>query len=155
MKKSLILFSLLLITTTACNDSSNTNKKPTTPEEIIAFNIEQMRHGFKMNGSIKQERQQVAVTSEGYVNIGNPEYNYYNTNFVFNDINSYIVSDKDDNKYSIYLNNKLIELLAIYGDHESYSNFKTILDFNLRQGNKKLFKGWKVRNGMWTHKKVK
>lgn len=77
------------------------------------------------------------------------------SDFVFNDINSYIVSDKDDNKYSIYLNNKLIELLAIYGDHESYSNFKTILDFNLRQGNKKLFKGWKVRNGMWTHKKVK
>ena len=95
MKKSLILFSLLLITTTACNDSSNTNKKPTTPEEIIAFNIEQMRHGFKMNGSIKQERQQVAVTSEGYVNIGNPEYNYYNTNFVFNDI-----SDKAFHRYS-------------------------------------------------------
>lgn len=87
--------------------------------------------------------------------IFNNNSNANKSDFVFNDINSYIVSDKDDNKYSIYLNNKLIELLAIYGDHESYSNFKTILDFNLRQGNKKLFKGWKVRNGMWTHKKVK
>lgn len=87
--------------------------------------------------------------------IFNNNTNATKSDFVFNDINSYIVSDKDDNKYSIYLNNKLIELLAIYGDHESYSNFKTILDFNLRQGNKKLFKGWKVRNGMWTHKKVK
>lgn len=87
--------------------------------------------------------------------IFNNNNNANKSDFVFNDINSYIVSDKDDNKYSIYLNNKLIELLAFYGDHESYSNFKTILDFNLRQGNKKLFKGWKVRNGMWTHKKVK
>ena len=114
MKKSLILFSLLLITTTACNDSSNTNKKPTTPEEIIAFNIEQMRHGFKMNGSINQERQQVAVTSEGYVNIGNPEYNYYNTNFVFNDI-----SDKAFHRYSYQEyqgENVVLENITYFGD---------------------------------------